>query len=692
MAKTTSFQNVLAGRNKFGSSKLPPEIIQIYQELIPHCQAVVTDRLIAQNRSTFQLLSRFGAILERAKNETGQLRFDDVANRLLEFVSLWDTDQFTFRLDHQIKHLLLDEFQDTSPVQWKVIRPFAEQVTQRDSHLSFFCVGDMKQAIYGWRGGVAEIFDLVDRQLPNLEKAESLTKSYRSAPPIIDVVNQVFLNLHNYRGKDPVVDEAVHSWPDWFGKHETAHTDDHGYVTFEYGRDHVPEKGERGSNVQHQVHQMRNENMYVATIERIRQLTKSLAPEHSVGVLVRTNEEVGELIFRLQQEGIPASEEGGNAITDSAAVEYILSAISLADHPGDDIARFHVSHSALAESLGLVPENTKTQSINRRAASQGAADLRRRLIQDGYGPTVEVLAKILAPHCTGRELLRLQHLVRIAYATVSDSNRWELRPRHFVEYIRREIKVADQSGAQVRVMTIHKSKGLEFDSVVLPMKYVTNGWFGISHPVVVGRDAPTDPIDTACRFVGEPFRNLLPENFQQIFANDRQRLVREALCVLYVALTRAVHSTHVVASYSAKPEDRSAAGVLLSSLEIERKEGLVYEHGDPRWFEHHQKPQAESSSFDLETFYLPPEWQPKRDSVSQEVRSGRGIRVTSPSQLEGGDRIKLDSLFGRRKNAAALQRGSLIHGCFELIGWLDLTRPQPRGNPATAQGSGPYSK
>ena len=68
-------------------------------------------------------------------------------------------------------HLLLDEFQDTSPAQWRVLRPFARRIVERADE-TFFCVGDVKQAIYGWRGGVAEIFEAITDELKHLDAAE----------------------------------------------------------------------------------------------------------------------------------------------------------------------------------------------------------------------------------------------------------------------------------------------------------------------------------------------------------------------------------------------------------------------------------------------------------------------------------------------------------------------------------------
>ena len=82
-------------------------------------------------------------------------------------------DEVLYRLDSHLSHMLLDEFQDTSLLQWQVLRPFAHRVVDggqsQNAACSFFCVGDVKQAIYGWRGGVAEIFEAIDRELGGLE-------------------------------------------------------------------------------------------------------------------------------------------------------------------------------------------------------------------------------------------------------------------------------------------------------------------------------------------------------------------------------------------------------------------------------------------------------------------------------------------------------------------------------------------
>ena len=92
---------------------------------------------------------------------------------------------------------------------------------------------------------------------------------------------------------------------------------------------------------------------------------------YNIGVIVRTNDEVTNLIFSLQQLGIPASEEGGNPLTDALAVQLVLSLLRLADHPGDTVARFHVAHSPLGRIVGFEVEDYDDEAAVHRALPCG---------------------------------------------------------------------------------------------------------------------------------------------------------------------------------------------------------------------------------------------------------------------------------------------------------------------------------
>ena len=133
------------------------------------------------------------------------------------------------RLNASVDHLLLDEFQDTSPLQWQVISPLAREITGGNAQdRSFFCVGDRKQAIYGWRGGVAEILEELESELDGLTgKGQDLSESFRSTPEVILTINEVFGNRTRHDNLDQITD-AVAGWT--FAPHEAHHTKRVGYA------------------------------------------------------------------------------------------------------------------------------------------------------------------------------------------------------------------------------------------------------------------------------------------------------------------------------------------------------------------------------------------------------------------------------------------------------------------------------
>ena len=675
LASASIFTKVLNQDLLYYKKAIPPECCRVYGELIDHCRGFVIDMLIRKNSSTFDLLDEFGKEMEAEKTAAGRLRFEDITRRLEDFIRDRNTDDFDFRLDHTVNHLLLDEFQDTSIAQWNVVQPFAARTTEPDDNRSFFCVGDLKQAIFGWRGGVAEIFDSVECSLSNMSEAPPLTKSYRSSQVIIDVVNEVFGNLDKFQVDDnAVANEAVLQWAAGFGTHKTDKADLPGFFELEFAAENKEKYPDRNRK--------RNEDTLVTAVHRISQLHEAM-PDRSIGVLVRKNQTIGELIFMLRGAGISASEEGGNPLTDSAAVEILLSLMTLADHPGDGVARYHLSHSPLAETLGLEPETKQNQWENVSAAGEAAEELRAELLSHGLGFTTERYARQLAETCTKRELSRLQQLVQEAFnfERAQDQPRMRLRVENFVKHIRHEFRASDESSAQVRVMTIHQSKGLEFDVVVLPMLFEERGWFGSNSEVIVGRDHPTSPINLVSRLVNSDVRNLLPENFRLAFDENRRRVARDNLCVLYVAMTRAIHATHVVMSYGCKTDKPDNSSVLLSTLHPgDRSEGPVYTHGDRDWYQKLAKPKAAEELQDsaLQPYYLAFDATLSAATLAESSPTGRGMERTSPSRLEGGDKVLMSSIFSMMAKDSELQYGNLIHACFELVTWLDEQSPTRR--------------
>src|SRR5262249_54510905 len=157
-------------------------------------------------------------------------------------------------------------------------------------------------------------------------------------------------------------------------RHTTAKKEAPGFVCLHTGPGQLA-----GENV---AQQRQRHCKFVATA--IRDLVAQVRG-FSIGVLCRKNDTVARMIYDLRQLRVEASEEGGNALTDSPAVEVLLSLFTLADHPGHSIAWFHLQNSPLQDDLRMFPD-----------ADSLAQHLRRELLTQGYGQFMHGWAKRLA--------------------------------------------------------------------------------------------------------------------------------------------------------------------------------------------------------------------------------------------------------------------------------------------------------
>jgi ATP-dependent helicase/nuclease subunit A len=555
-------QRIICGESLYYGKSIEPRVLDAYRPLIDHARAELVNRLANQTTGTYEMLSHFDEQYRRLKTARRVMRFDDVTRALADGLTDRRVEELAYRLDGPLSHLLLDEFQDTSLGQWKVLLPFAKRVTANCGTRSFFCVGDGKQAIYGWRGGMAEIFDSVAQELPGVSE-QSLVESYRSAQVVIDVVNRVFDNLP----RNPALAEfpvVASRWNAHFEQHKTTKTALTGCCRLLA----APQAAEEGTR---EAVTLRFAAAHIAELAKQH-------PEQTIGVLARRNKAIAPLIFELRsRHDVVASEEGGNPLTDSPAVMLVLSLLKLADHPGDTAARFHVARSPLGPAVGLTffDDEKQAQRLSQR--------IREQLVADGYGRTLDGWVKALAGECGLRDLNRLLQLVTLAYRL--DDGRLR-RPDDFITEIGSQ-RVEDPTAAKVRVMTVHQAKGLQFDIVVLPELDVSVK--PQTPSVVIERDAPLGPIRRVSRYVNETIQKLLPDDLQPMFAGWSDALIGESLCVLYVAMTRAVHALDMIIAPSAVNEKtwpKTFAGVLRGALapgQPAQPGTLLHQHGDADW-------------------------------------------------------------------------------------------------------------
>ena len=223
------------------------------------------------------LLKRVDEECQRRFRSRGLLSFDDVKNLLGEWRISEEgrlrREAVDFRLDGRYDHWFLDEFQDTSQLEWDGLLPLLQEAASGEEG-SLFVVGDKKQAIYGWRGGNVHLFDTVKDHFKRGMTVETMEESWRSCPAVLDLINGACGNVSLVR---QLFGKAVARRWEW-KEHISAYPDQSGEARVE-----VADK----------------EEINALLVERLREVgigTKKL----SCGVLLRTGKQVREVVDYLK--------------------------------------------------------------------------------------------------------------------------------------------------------------------------------------------------------------------------------------------------------------------------------------------------------------------------------------------------------------------------------------------------------
>ena len=416
------------------------------------------------------LLEIYAEAKMRVAKEDGELSFDDITALVYHLLNhRIDSEFLYFRLDSRINHLLLDEFQDTSVVQFEILRPIIKEMAAGEGaneRRSLFMVGDVKQSIYRFRGGTKELFYAVAERYG--VQVDKLTTNYRSDRNVVEFVNDVF--------------------GDKIERYE-------------------PQRVKPGAGEGY-VEVIENDDILATMLKTVKGLIEAGAPVNDIAVLTATNADGSAVEALLKEEGIEVVTETTSKLINQKNVRALIEYLKYSYFGEAIYAR---NFFAL---LGLEPRALRRADV---AAADLGTELKR--VIEAYGLYDGDL-----------NLLRFIELL---------SNYKDIE-QFLYEHERLDATAAKADLNGVRVLTVHKSKGLEYDHVVVLDRL---GQASADRGLIIYE---YDGITLQNIYLRMKNRGELDEAYAKAMEKEKRLSHEDAMNALYVAFTRPKSTLFVI--------------------------------------------------------------------------------------------------------------------------------------------------
>lgn len=515
-------------------------------------------QLTLSHLSELRLLHAIADAVDNLTKDTNRFMLSNTQALLKELIADSDTPFIFERIGARLKHVMIDEFQDTSTIQWQNFQVLLANCMAQELSQNLI-VGDIKQSVYRWRQGDWGILNNIEKSFAHQKiRLETLDYNYRSEKRIIDFNNAFWEQCVANTAKEVAQDDAEKAkivqkaYEDVAQK--THKTTENGFVKISL----YPSK-----------------SMKEAVLEELIETIKELfnngyggKNQSKIAILVRSKSNIQDIVNALLQSfgnEINIVSDEAFRLDASLSVNIIVSAMHLLTHPDDVLTRGklvklynqEVLKKPLTDTDLLVSinesNNIETKNIDKKerrklATEQQMAKLNSQLPPEYVAnrelllglPIVDLVDKLFM--LFGLDQLEGQSsYICTLYDTLNDFlkdhtadiddfiNEWEN------SLSSKTIQSDEIEG--IRIMTIHKSKGLEFDNVIIPfcnweMEKKGTLWCETKNKPAPYNKLPLLPIDfSRDKLIGTVFEDdYKEEHFQNIVDN---------LNLLYVAFTRA---------------------------------------------------------------------------------------------------------------------------------------------------------
>ena len=594
---------------------------ELQDEIEKGFSGYVTAYAILNTLPLVALLSEIEKRLERYKTENNLIPISDFGKKVAEVVKTEPVPFIYWKVGEKFDHYLIDEFQDTSRIQWSNLFPLVEN--SMAGGWDNLCVGDPKQSIYRWRGGDPEII----RELPELfgptggVRTERLKGNWRSAPEIVSFNNRFF------SFDSPDISPGDFQAPSF------------------YSPGHVEQKPQKKISGYVSVSSLPDEHDFRERaldriFEDIRRLQERKIPLSDMTVLVRTNREGARAADYFFRKGIDVLSPDSLMLNNDRRVRFLISLFNYLEN-GEELY-FRELTLFLSDK-----DKDSEEDLARRIAS-----LQNRLRPLSLYEKAEACLQEFGLHVQGGSFMT--GFLEAVYS-FSQSSGEGGGLAAFLEWWE-ENKESEKCALKsihgrnaLQVMTIHKAKGLEFPVVFIPFA----DWEMIGFST--GFRQNTLWVDDAESGLPLPvsFHKYLKKSaFEHDFDEEVQKNYEDNLNILYVAFTRASRALYIVFPMKGGSGDETASSKIHTFI----RERLARLYADDL------KP-LPRGGFCLELGREPQE--EEQYGEHEESRASFGFISTPWQERLHIKRASPEEWALLREEDRAVRRGLAVHRCLE---------------------------
>ena len=569
---------------------------ELYNETYP---LYTLNNSVLKNIIPLAVLNNVNKELEVLKEENN-IRLNAEFNQLISDNIKDQPSPFIYeRLGQKFMHYYIDEMQDTSVLQWQNLIPLIDNALAQENS-GLLLVGDAKQAIYRWRGGKADQFINLGLTATNdfyvAKEVKTLEVNFRSYSELISFNNAFFKHVANFFGNTRYAEMFL------TGNNQEYNTKKGGYVTFSFLEKENDKELEK--------------NKYPKKVfEKIEILKKDFSL-NEICILVRKKREGVAVANYLSERGINIISSETLLLKNSKKVVLIIDMLQLIVEPSNEDVRFDVltflyEHLKIEEEKHLFFKSLIKESITEFFEKLQYYNVQFNIDQFFQLPFYEKVEELIRSF---RLIDSSDAYIHFFLDVVLEQQQKGVNIQEFLEYweVKKEsLSIVSPEGSDaVNIMTIHKSKGLEFPVVIFPYdldiyrQVKPKVWFDELPEVYEGFDEFLIDYNRALNTIGD--------KGVEIFEQQRQELELDNFNLLYVALTRAVEQLHIIAEKKLTRNIENTnyySGLFISFL---KKQGiwddvkLEYTFGEPNRIS--EKIQLESTTTYLKNFVSIP-WQ-----------------------------------------------------------------------------------